>query len=193
MANPLVTAEIPFWSAGGFKRSEQELWDRVTLYDTRAGLEIIELPGIAQVQVTLKHKYKPAEAQGNDLPPMIPKGMEPKEVTVTLRLYTQDHLSTWRQAIKQLSFDAPGQSVTMFGIDHPQCSLYGITKVIIESIQGNHPNSKDPMVVTLRCKEVGEQKKQAVAKPVGAAGRSNILGDPKTNPQGGLSAAPRGA
>lgn len=140
---------VPFWDpiTDGYEGPtySDNPWDFVMLGGFMS-------PGVATVTCKPKLKIDQHKPNGGDGAAVIIRGHEPAKVEVQIKVWTpkqweilQDLISrVWRRPGKASKQDRPGATggvkpTGAIDIQHPACSLYGVTAVVLES-----PTSPEP-------------------------------------------------
>lgn len=118
------------------------------------------LPGIATVSVENSFDFTIARQKTNSKPSIVPLGLNLRKITVELLMTTKAEFNTF-QDIMNISYvnETSNKEVQKpFEISHPQCALYNIKQVYMESISSPAPNARDGFVVTIKFVEYSDTK-----------------------------------
>lgn len=105
-------------------------------------------PGLASVTVDHTFNYDVIKPRGNQLAHVRPMGTEPRRVSVSLLIMDADeYLELTKNIMPHLAIKGNSKEIKPFTISHPQCELFGIKEVVIETISPGIPSSSDGWVI----------------------------------------------
>lgn len=170
-------AGVPFW--GGDPRDgedEKNAWDYCWLGDDL-------LPGIVE-DVDVPDGGRDVDAQkakGDNGVTLKDNGVGAKTVTITLRMWDQEHHEAWKGVRERIDPANPGNIRKPLTITHPKAVEEKIKGVYVKQIVVSHPSPVSGRTATITCVEWFPQPKAAKSeqkiKPAGA-GPSGRLGLP---------------
>jgi hypothetical protein len=135
---------VPAWPgadiAEAVTRGELSAWDLVSL----GGMD---LPGVAIVTAERRHRKSVRSAAGADGATVAQLGIDPAQVTISLRIWTADHWETWQRCAPVVA-PRSGASSKPLLISHPALVPLAIRRVSVLSVDA--PRSVGPGIYEIR-------------------------------------------
>lgn len=153
-------AAIPFWYPFPHQFDDQ-VFDASNAWD-QCLLNSVLLPGIAKVKVRKGRKLDVKEPPGSHGATITDRGYKPAEVDIVLIIWTPSQatqLGSLFDGSNPLLTIEPKPTTNYAAptvlIDHPACSLRGVTAVIIEDIEGPDDSSsvRGAKELKFKCKQ----------------------------------------
>jgi hypothetical protein len=177
-------APVPFWDSPptpaeldrGPNNDGASAWDVCLL----AG---VALPGLASVKVKARKRFDVKKKKGSDGARLTFTGYDPADVTVTLRLWTPEHLNQLWHLMPRLKAKAAAKEAQAAAVDlaldinHPALALLSIHSVVIETVGGLEPaDVRGSKQMEIHCLEyVPPQNVDVTRTPKGAENFPNAV------------------
>lgn len=111
------------------------------------------LPGNAELSVVNKLTLDKGKSPGKDGASVTPKGREPRDISIKLRLWTDEQLSQWVQLKAFIGTCTPGREQVKYEITHPWCAANCVQYVYVDSITEPQPSQKGDVTIDIHCTE----------------------------------------
>lgn len=170
-------APVPFWGV------DPQAWDSVII-DGKT-----RLPGVAQISGQVKRRVEKKRAAGRHGTAVTYLGDEAAEFTISLKLWTQEHLSDFVAIIRSVSSKKPAEvaatskantkiKAPVLQVFHPVLAIYGVTQMHILEHSMPEPTDGGVYSVKLGCLEyLPPEKSQAKNVNTPTSGGKSGAGD----------------
>ncbi len=132
---------LPMWDDG----ADGDAWSVVWL-----GGEL--LPGLAEVTTAPSRDIDVQKSSGSDGARLKDTGYQPAEVTIALRMSSQEQLQAWEALLPSLHPRRPGGLRQPLAIQHPNPNSFGVVNVYPKKISAPPPVD-GVWTVTIECLE----------------------------------------
>lgn len=105
-------------------------------------LGAVTLPGIIKVDADRSNKFDVKSAPGVSGATITWQGYEPAKVTITIKMWLEEHLEGCAKLLKLIEPKASKGLPSAWKVFHPALQLRNIQEVLVESIKGPNPSDK---------------------------------------------------